>query len=543
MLKIQAEPGDAALVDVELDASGVGCKPELIFAGLLAAFGLVFALELPPCTVADENTHFLRTYSVSRGHLTPRLMFHGYGGDRFPDSVYNIPMIAVRLWGRPDQKVTSDDFRSMRAASDSAATFRSASFGGAAMYTFVPYIPQAAGVLLARAAHLNPLLVFYAGRLANLLFAVVLVYFAVRITPIFKCVLGALVLSPISVQQYASYSPDATVNGVSLLLVAVLLRVALGSGPPARGHVLAGIVGLTAWLTVSKFPYAAVIALFAAIPAARIGSRRRYVLLGLGLAALVVGLMVFTTRASRGLAPDSHLVSGYRSSIPGQMAYIKTHPLKYVKVCVKTCVEHSYQWIHHLTTLGALDTGLAPLYIHLFLLFLAAVAVLDQPFAIVLSRRMKLAAVAAGVLSMGLMFTAQYAWHCAGRRSRRRGHAGPLLPPHPADVRDPPEFPILQGLGRRPMAPGGHGRGERRHPDNLGRKDHPAILPRGCGGDPVADEHDGPGCDRLGRRREGTRSEERRWGSQRTFRRHVVASRRPPDGASEWMKTSCTIVL
>lgn len=386
-------------------------RTEAVFSGLLLVFGIVFALLIPPCQVPDEFFHFLRAYGLSYGHVKPTHITDGWGGDVLPTSTTRFLATFGPMCAHSDVKATWAEFQSLTTVPGGVDAPVPISFGGAVMYTFVPYLPSAVGIGLARALSLNPLYLFYMGRLTSLALAVVLVYLAIRITPVYKYAFGAIALMPMSIQQMASYSADSSVMGVGLLLVAVLLRLALLPGPRARPRTLACLLGLTVWLTLSKFPYAAVILLFAAVPAARLGSRARYLLMGSVLAVLVVVLVAGSIHLSRGYAPDSHNVGPYWNSLQKQTEYIKSHKIKYIKICIKTCIEYGSNWIETLSILGFLDTGIHRLSSYFFNIFLVVLAVIDQPFRVRPSARMKIAALIAFGIAFGLLLTAQYTWH------------------------------------------------------------------------------------------------------------------------------------
>src|SRR5207302_8601264 len=53
-----------------MEAPSPRLRPEYLFATLLAVFGTVFALGIPPCQTPDEPSHFFRAYRVSQGKLT-----------------------------------------------------------------------------------------------------------------------------------------------------------------------------------------------------------------------------------------------------------------------------------------------------------------------------------------------------------------------------------------------------------------------------------------------------------------------------------------
>jgi hypothetical protein len=129
------------------------------------------------------------------------------------------------------------------------------------------------------------------------------------------------------------------------------------------------------------------------------------------LSVVVVVLIAGSIQLSRGYAPDSHNIGPYWNSLEKQTEYIKTHKIKYLKICIRTCVEYGSNWIEMLSILGSLDTSIHRLSSYLFNIFLVVLAVIDQPYRVRPTARMKLAALVASAISFGLLLTAQYTWH------------------------------------------------------------------------------------------------------------------------------------
>ena len=84
-----------------------------------------------------------------------------------------------------------------------------------------------------------PLAMLYLARVANLIVYLLLAAAAVRLAPIHKWTLAMVALMPMSVYLAASLSADAMTLGLSLLVVALTLNLALGSEGPSRRSLLA----------------------------------------------------------------------------------------------------------------------------------------------------------------------------------------------------------------------------------------------------------------------------------------------------------------
>ena len=81
------------------------------------------------------------------------------------------------------------------------------------------YLPQTMGILLAKVLHMDAIWLLWFGRIMNLLCYGIIVASAVKIAPKWKFVLFFMASLPMSIQQAASFSPDAIINGLSILTI------------------------------------------------------------------------------------------------------------------------------------------------------------------------------------------------------------------------------------------------------------------------------------------------------------------------------------
>ena len=85
----------------------------------------------------------------------------------------------------------------------------------------IVYLPAALGISVGRILGLSAMLTFQLGRIFNLLVFILLIRLAIGVTPYWKNLFGALGLLPITLQQAASASYDAIINGLIFLFIAL----------------------------------------------------------------------------------------------------------------------------------------------------------------------------------------------------------------------------------------------------------------------------------------------------------------------------------
>jgi len=372
----------------------------------VALFGLVSAFLLPPLRAPDEIVHFFRAYDISEGGLQPSERLGPWGATRLPSSIVMEGKLCSRLH-QIEQRVTVEDLLAELRLPLDPDRRETVNLWMSNMYSLVPYIPQATGMFVARTLGAGPLLLCYAGRLANLAFAVFLVYWAVRLMPFFHMVMGAIVWLPITVHQLGSLSADVSAIGTALLLTALLLRVALDPAFVVRPWTVVLLCGLALWLTLCKVPYATVLLLYLGIPPRRFGGGRNYVALGGALVVLVLAGNAYCSFLGNTFVARNHtFVSGI--SIDDQIAYMRADPIRFVSICRSTIARDYCNWLDMLGVLGCLDAPLDSFILWAYLYFLAILALADCSPGIVLPCRLRLLGPLAFFVCIGLVLAALY---------------------------------------------------------------------------------------------------------------------------------------
>lgn len=381
-------------------------RPEYVFATILGIFGTAFAFIMPPCQTPDEPSHFFRAYRVSEGRFQVHKQGE-WGGGTVPVSIARIAERFNALPFHPDRHTTVAHVTELLSVPLEPQCRVFQNLPGSAYYSFVPYLPQAAGMAVARWAGCGPLPIFYAGRLANLALAVILVFWAIRLTPVFSLVIGLVSLLPITVHQFSSHNPDGSTLAVALLLISVAFKLALGGSSVASVGLVSGFACLSVWLTLCKFPYAALTLLYLAVPIHRLGNLRRYALVGCTVFLLVAGLTAGLTQLKKNV-PD-RLSNNPDVSMSKQVNEIRARPIRYAKVVLATLAEHSGDYLINLGLLGWLDTRVNPLAMQLFLCFLFVVALADRTDGVFPSLWLKLNGLIAATACMVVILTSCYA--------------------------------------------------------------------------------------------------------------------------------------
>ncbi len=322
---------------------------------VLALVGVLpLILLTPPLQVPDEQQHFFRAYQVSEGTILASVRDHIPGGD-LPSSLAEF---SDRFIGSHRFLPTAENFRThyeplrltlgARDAPLDPGRREFVEFFGAASYSPLGYLPQAAGILVGRAFGAGPLVLLYLARLANGLAAIVAVTAALRILPLGGMLALAAALMPMAIYMFASASPDASVISMAFLFTAVAMRARFRGRWTARDLIVAGVAGAV-FCSVKPF-YLPLLAM--ALPASFKGRIDVRFLAGqVALMVIVFGVTaLWLTATSATIAPfregrvDLTLAApqGINSSL--QLAGILAHPGPYVMTVLRTVKYNGMHW-------------------------------------------------------------------------------------------------------------------------------------------------------------------------------------------------------
>lgn len=241
----------------------------LLFLACIGVIGIMLAFRSPPMGGFDEPFHWRRALQLADLHpLATRLGPNDWGG--------RLDQRAMQLETAADQATASSSPMSivgMRALSDRLAgqkpVLRMVSFPSTGSFSPVPYLPAAAGILVARALHLGLLAQLHAGRLGNLAAYLLLVWCVVRVLPVGRLAALALLTVPTAIHLAASFSADPLCNALPALLLACCLRLFLRPDPAPPRRWRTGLLLLVLLLGLLKPICFVLSALVLLVPASR----------------------------------------------------------------------------------------------------------------------------------------------------------------------------------------------------------------------------------------------------------------------------------
>lgn len=287
----------------------------VLLAGLLAGTFNVFLR--PPFEGYDEEQHFLRAYQISEGALTGERT-EDLAGGYLPDSLEGVAATTLVPRAVYERTLSAPLRRGDRVFRD---------FRNTVLYAPVPYVPHALAIAVTRSWIRSPATLLRIGRLAGLAGGFLLVWLAVRVTPIGKWLFVLLALTPMAMHQAYMLTADTVTNASVLLLLAIFLRLAFDPGTRLQGRFVAALIGSGILVTLSKQAYLPLLSLYFLAPVARAGSRRRYVAVFVTLAGMCLLALVAWTLITQDLYLPQRQAQA--ADPQAQLAFVLTHPARY----------------------------------------------------------------------------------------------------------------------------------------------------------------------------------------------------------------------
>lgn len=298
----------------------------LLFAIVMGGFYLLLS---PLFTGSDEPVHYYRIYEITNGNFaTP--VEDGVAGSQMPASLAETFEAAS---GHNDQVKYHHIRDMMRVPLDSEDTTLYSGHLAASFYSPISYIPQVVGFGIGKVVNAGPYFIGMLGRLFNLVFYILLGYFAIKIMPRGKLFYLLIFLSPNMLQLATTLSADAFTNAIFLLLLAVIMKTRLNNETVSYKHEIL-ITILSIVISLCKISYAPLVALVLLIRKNQYkrGAKEKYL-----FAILVVGLSLLFTMLWMKSAGEILNLSSPNSEL--QKAFILSHPFSYLVIMLRAIVD------------------------------------------------------------------------------------------------------------------------------------------------------------------------------------------------------------
>lgn len=222
--------------------------PSLPLTGffLVLLLGVVYSFLIPICQVPDEETH-VKYICESIGLEGVHEQYVEIARPYITSLIYNQESVDIAAYKELYQIPL--DYEQIR-------------FNGSFKISLLKYLPQLAGLLLGLLFHVPIMVCLHIVEITSAVFSAVICYHALKIMPVKREVFMAIMLLPMSLQQYGSFNYDVTLLPLCFLALALMLDMQY-QGINVKKCILLGICSL--FISITKPPYACLLIMMAAL--------------------------------------------------------------------------------------------------------------------------------------------------------------------------------------------------------------------------------------------------------------------------------------
>ena len=383
-------------------------KVEKIFLYTVPVICLFYIIAMPTFKNHDELYHWYRSYEVSIGKF-----MEGIDGDTLgtimPESVGKA---ATDDWQSITYGKVKENLGLELEKENTALLYSETS----AVYSFIQYIPQAIGIFITRIFTDKVLLLAYGGRIMNMIFSILLIYWAIKKIPFGKKILLALSFIPIAIEGFSSLSPDAMTISMAFFYIAYILSLAFNK----ENHIIDGkkiaiLTVLSVIMAMCKIVYLPLILLLFIIPKEKFKNEKKikniFIIGAIAVVLNLIWLMVAGIYLSHFREGDSSI----------QVISILTNPIKYLQNCLYTVNLNGQDYIYSMFG-GELGWGelvqLNSIVPYILCFILIWITITDQTIKDKFKLYQKVWITIAAIAVVGLIFTSLYVqWTTIGSDS------------------------------------------------------------------------------------------------------------------------------
>jgi len=307
---------------------------EKIFVIIALIFGFFYIFILPPFQSVDEGYHFFRVYQISEGNIISKNIKQGsYSvGDYIPSSISEYYSDYEPFIKNIDKKQSFANLKKDFSRKINRQDIKFTAFANTSLYSPICYLSQLPAVIFTKIFTDNLAIVYYSGRLCNLLIYCLLVFWSIRIIPFFKLPLMLLALCPMSLSLAGAYTSDIAVFGLNFLWIAYILKFIIEDKSDFKKIITLSILAFL--ITLSKL-YILLLSLCFLIPANKYRNLRNYIISIVFIVSSILLSGFIWYFMAKGLTLNmNHNVADSAS----QIEFIKSHPINYIWVLFKTFI-------------------------------------------------------------------------------------------------------------------------------------------------------------------------------------------------------------
>ena len=306
--------------------------PEQIFMCLGLIFGFLFLIFTPIFKVPDEPLHLLRACEVSNG-----IFYNDKNGNPAGDIFPNRKILLRK------NCVNFQEFKNKYYFNSELFDFNNLNYThNNTGYSFIMYLPSALAIKPVSLFTHNPYLQFYSARFANFFMYLLLIYSAIKLTPVFKWQLLVCALFPMALYEGVSVSADSFNLGFCFLYISLFFKLIFDKEKSISKKQFSLLLFLSFISIFLKGCFIFTLLVFL-IPKDKF-SNKRY-LLWLWIGVLLILSFLYSSYNFIFIRPQVDFTE--------RLFLLQKHPLIFVKAFINTSLEMWKSYI--VQSIGALD--------------------------------------------------------------------------------------------------------------------------------------------------------------------------------------------
>ena len=264
-----------------------------IYIPIATVLGVFYCILLPPYVVPDEPVHYEESYDVANfllgtgkaedGMIKKRSVDTEALFDAYP-SRDTYKRISENIWRLDKEGAVTTVQR------DSGDTYS------------IGYLMPGIGLAIGRLLHLGTVWTYWLARWMNYLSFAVLVYLAIKRTPLGKNMILLFTMLPMVMQETMSVSYDCAAYGLGILIVSQSLKMAFEEGPVLWKDLVWYTVPAVLIAGIKGGVYLPICCVALIVPVKRFLSRKRHLgTIMVVLCLVLAGFLVFNIGTLRGM--------------------------------------------------------------------------------------------------------------------------------------------------------------------------------------------------------------------------------------------------
>lgn len=329
-----------------------------IYVYIALIFGMLFVFLTPPLQSPDEDSHFKRSYQISKGHFYPVEKDKAIG-NYFPKEMIVYIDKKMKMQGRRDKKETYENIINDE---QGKMNYDKKIFKGYSTVKVIPiaYIVPAIGIVFSKVCArilglemVTTAYMIYFARVFSLIATIILTALAIKITPIRKKTFLTVALIPMNLFLGSMVSYDNILNASLLLGLAIILNITYEKKKvDIKDLIILGAIGVI--LLNLKTIYFLIFLLMFAVPAKKFNDTKGKIKTG---TILLGGILLATVIIKLPYYFLEYTALKDTTVMMKQISFIINHPLKYMSyLCYNIQAYRFFQISSAVGLFGLLDT-------------------------------------------------------------------------------------------------------------------------------------------------------------------------------------------